>query len=293
MNGMSSAAPHVILRNGVRMPQLGLGVFQVGDDDVSKVVGAALEYGYRSIDTAALYGNEQGVGAAIAGAGIPREDIFITTKLWNADHGRDRVGPALERSLDKLRLDYVDLYLIHWPVPSVDRYVDTWRAFERLYADGRVRAIGVSNFTESHLRRVIDETSIVPAVNQVELHPYFQQTALRALHRERGIITEAWSPLGQGAALRDPTITELARRHGWTAAQIVLRWHLDSGHVAIPKSVTPQRIRENFDALEVELSPDEGRAIDTLDRGTRIGPDPDVVGSRPTGFSTAIDPTLT
>jgi 2,5-diketo-D-gluconate reductase A len=292
MPGMAGEVPDVTLNNGVRMPQLGFGVFQVGDDEASAAVATALDCGYRSIDTAALYGNEHGVGVAVRASGIPREELFVTTKLWNADHGADRVRPAFERSLDKLGLDYVDLYLIHWPVPSKDLYVETWRAFERLHADGRVRAIGVSNFTAAQLRRLLHETDVVPAVNQIELHPGFQQPELRDLHREQGIVTEAWSPLGQGAALRSAVITRLADRYGRTPAQVVLRWHLELGNVVIPKSVTPARIRENIAVFDFRLSAEDVREIAGLETGRRIGPDPDVVGEKPSGFSTKIDSSI-
>jgi 2,5-diketo-D-gluconate reductase A len=290
---MPGAVPDVTLNNGVRMPQLGFGVFQVGNDEARAAVATALECGYRSIDTAALYGNEHGVGVAVSASGIPREELFVTTKLWNADHGAGRVLPAFERSLDKLGLDYVDLYLIHWPVPSRDRFVETWEAFQGLYAEGRLRAIGVSNFTPPQLTRLLEETAVVPAVNQVELHPGFQQPELRAFHREHGIATEAWSPLGQGAALTHPVITRLAERHEKTPAQVVLRWHLDLGNVVIPKSVTPGRIRENFSVFDFALTAEDARQIAGLESGHRIGPDPDVVGAKPSGFSSKIDTSIT
>jgi 2,5-diketo-D-gluconate reductase A len=289
---MPGAVPDVTLNNGIRMPQLGFGVFQVGNDEARAAVATALECGYRSIDTAALYGNEHGVGVAVSASGIPREELFVTTKLWNADQGAGRVPPAFERSLDKLGLDYVDLYLIHWPVPSRDRFVETWKAFERLYADGRVRAIGVSNFTPPQLTRLLKETEVVPAVNQVELHPGFQQPELRAFHREHGIATEAWSPLGQGAALIHPVITRLAERHEKTPAQVVLRWHLELGNVVIPKSVTPARIRENFSVFDFALPAEDARQIAELESGLRIGPDPDAVGDKPSGFSSRIDTSI-
>jgi len=289
---MPGAVPDVTLNNGVRMPQLGFGVFQVGDDEARAAVATALECGYRSIDTAALYGNEHGVGVAVSASGIPREELFVTTKLWNADQGAGRVLPAFERSIDKLGLDYVDLYLIHWPVPSRGRFVETWEAFQGLYAEGRMRAIGVSNFTPPQLTRLLEETAVVPAVNQVELHPGFQQPELRAFHRAHGIATEAWSPLGQGAALTHPVITRLAERHEKTPAQVVLRWHLDLGNVVIPKSVTTGRIRENFSVFDFALTAEDARQIAGLESGHRIGPDPDVVGVKPSGFSSKIDTSI-
>ncbi|MGH3514774.1 MAG: aldo/keto reductase [Pseudonocardiaceae bacterium] len=262
------------LNNNVQIPQLGFGVFQVPPQDAERVVSTALETGYRSIDTAAAYQNEEGVGRAIASSGLPRDEIVVTTKLWNSDHGYDPALRAFDASTQRLGLDTVDLYLIHWPVPTADRYVETWKALEKLAADGRVRAIGVSNFTVEHLRRLFAETGTVPAVNQIELHPHFQQTALRAEHAAHGIATEAWSPLGQGAALSDATITGLAKRHDVTPAQVVLRWHLQLGNIVIPKSVTPARIRENFDVFTFDLSTEDLSAIADLDTDRRIGPDP-------------------
>jgi diketogulonate reductase-like aldo/keto reductase len=268
--------PNITLNNGVEMPQLGFGVFQVPNDETEAAVTAALETGYRSIDTAKLYGNEEGVGAAIARSGIPREELFVTTKLWNSDQGYDSALRAFDASLRRLGLERLDLYLIHWPTPRRDSYVDTWRAFEKLLADGRVRAIGVSNFQPAHLARVVDETDTVPAVNQVELHPYMTQEAVRAADAEHGIATEAWSPLAKGGdLLTDPVITSLASQYGRTAAQIVLRWHLQLGNVVIPKSATPARIRENFEVFDFELAADDVAALSALDRGLRTGPDPD------------------
>jgi len=265
----------ITLNNGVPIPQLGFGVFLVPPEDTEAVVSTALEVGYRSIDTAAAYQNEEGVGRAIASSPLARDEIFVTTKLWNAHHGYDRALRAFDASAQRLGLDTVDLYLIHWPVPAADRYVETWKALEKLAADGRARAIGVSNFAVEYLRRLVDETATVPAVNQVELHPYFQQTDLRAEHAELGIATEAWSPLGQGGALlSDPTITRLADRHGVTPAQVVLRWHLQLGNIVIPKSANPARMRQNLDVFGFELSAEDLSAIADLETGKRIGPDP-------------------
>lgn len=274
-----SNVPDIILTGGVAMPQLGFGVWQVPDDEAVRAVGEALRVGYRSIDTAALYRNESGVGRALADSGLARDEVFVTTKLGNPDHGYDAALRAFAASLQRLGTEYVDLYLIHWPQPKRDKYVDTWRALQQIRADGRARAIGVSNFTTAHLRRLLDETDIVPAVNQIELHPYLAQPEMRAFHAEHGIATEAWSPLGQGGdLLRDPVITSLALKYGRTPAQIVLRWHLQSGTVAIPKSVTPSRIAENFDVTDFELADDDIAAIDDLDRDGRIGSHPDDVG---------------
>ncbi len=275
---MSSKVPFITLNNGVRMPQLGFGVWQVPDDEATAAVTTALEAGYRSIDTAAIYGNEEGTGRAIATSGVPREELFITTKLWNNAHGFDQALAAFDDSLAKLGLDYVDLYLIHWPTPARDLYADTWRALEKIQADGRARTIGVSNFGPAQLRRVLDEGSIVPAVNQVELHPDFAQAPLRAVHAEHGIATEAWSPLGQGKGLLDePVIGTIAQRLGRTPAQVVLRWHLQIGNVVIPKSVTPSRIKENIDVFDFELTDADMAALAGLDAGNRIGPDPETV----------------
>jgi diketogulonate reductase-like aldo/keto reductase len=269
-----SKVPSITLNNGVTMPQLGFGVWQV--DDAREAVGRALDVGYRSIDTAAAYRNEAGTGEAIAASGLPRDEVFVTTKLWNGDQGYDSTLRAFDDSLAKLGLDHVDLYLIHWPLPSRDRYLDTWRAFEKIHADGRARAIGVSNFQAAHLRRLIDEATVVPAVNQIELHPQLQQGELRALHAELGIATEAWSPLGQGKGLlADPVLGSVAAKHGRTAAQVVLRWHLQVGNVVIPKSVTPSRIAENFDVFDFALDTEDLAAIAGLDEGRRLGPDPD------------------
>ncbi|MBD0696153.1 aldo/keto reductase [Streptomyces sp. CBMA123] len=267
--------PTVRLNNGVEIPQLGFGVFQVPDDQTAAAVTSALEAGYRSIDTAAIYGNETGVGRALAASGLARQDLFVTTKVWNADQGYDATLRAFDTSLAKLGLDHVDLYLIHWPTPARDRYPDTWRAIERLAAEGRIRAAGVSNFQPAHLKRLLDTGELVPAVNQIELHPGLQQAELRAFHAAHGIATEAWSPLAQGAVLDDPAVTAIARRTGKSPAQVVLRWHLQLGTIVIPKSVTPARIRENLDVLDFELTEQDMTAIASGDRELRTGPDPD------------------
>ncbi|MFG2755363.1 aldo/keto reductase [Streptomyces wuyuanensis] len=270
-----SKVPSITLNNGVAMPQLGFGVWQVPDDEAAKAVGTALEAGYRSIDTAAVYENEKGTGKAVAAAGIPREELFITTKLWNREQGYDSTLRAFDASLSRLGLDYVDLYLIHWPVPSKNAYVDTYKAFETILAEGRARAIGVSNFLPEHLERLLGETSVAPAVNQIELHPQLQQTESRAVHAKHGIATEAWSPLGSGRGLLEvPTIVAVAQKYGKTPAQVVLRWHLQLGNVVIPKSVTPSRIRENIDVFGFELDDDDLAAFAALDEGRRLGPDP-------------------
>ncbi|MFJ8443671.1 aldo/keto reductase [Kitasatospora griseola] len=267
--------PTIPLNNGVEMPQLGFGVFQVPDEETTAAVATALESGYRSIDTAAIYGNERGVGKALAASGLAREELFVTTKLWNADQGYDATLRAFDASLDKLGLETVDLYLIHWPTPARDLYPDSWRAIERLAADGRIRAAGVSNFQPAHLTRLIENGGLVPAVNQVELHPGLQQSELRAFHAAHGIATEAWSPLAQGAVLNDPAITAIAERTGRSAAQVVLRWHLQLGNLVIPKSVTPARIRQNLDVFDFTLTDDEMASIAATDRGLRTGPNPD------------------
>ncbi|REK85309.1 aldo/keto reductase [Streptomyces inhibens] len=267
--------PSLALNNGIAMPQLGFGVWQVEDDQAFTVVGQALEAGYRSIDTAAIYGNEAGTGRALAASGIARDELFVTTKLWNSEQGYDSTLRGFDASLTKLGLDHVDLYLIHWPLPSKDLYVDTYKAVEKIYADGRAKAIGVSNFLPAHLERLLGETSVVPAVNQIELHPQFQQAESRAFHARHHIVTEAWSPLGQGRGLlEDPTIARLAAQHGKTPAQVVLRWHLQIGNVVIPKSVTPSRIAENIDVFDFTLDDADLATLAGLDSGNRLGPDP-------------------
>lgn len=270
------SVPDVQLRDGAVMPQIGIGVWQVEDPEATQVVQAALDAGYRSVDTAAAYHNERGVGSGLRASGVPREELFITTKLWNADHGYGSAVAACRASLDRLRLDYVDLYLIHWPVPTLDRYVETWRALVDLRAEGLVRSIGVSNFTAEHLRRLEAETGEVPVVNQVELHPRLAQAGLREYHAAHGIATEAWSPLAQGRLMADPTLLSIAGRLGVSVARVILRWHVQQGTVVIPKSVTPSRMAENIDVFDFALSDADMAAIAALDTGHRLGPDPDV-----------------
>lgn len=271
-----SDVPRITLNNGTLMPQLGFGLWQVPDEEATAAVREALAVGYRSIDTAAAYHNETGTGRALAESGLAREELFVTTKLWNSEHGYDSTLRAFDASLAKLGLEYVDLYLIHWPLPMFDAYVDTWRAMEELYADGRAKAIGVSNFHPEQLRRLLEEGSVTPALNQVELHPNLQQSQLRAFHLEHSIATEAWSPLGQGKdILKNPVVSSVAAKHGRTPAQVILRWHLQLGNVVIPKSVTPSRIQENFDVFDFSLDPEDLEAFEKLDTGTRLGPNPD------------------
>ncbi|MFD9570065.1 aldo/keto reductase [Streptomyces sp. NPDC059982] len=275
--------PTVTLNNGTLMPRLGYGVWQVPDSEAERAVGTALEAGYRSVDTAAVYGNEHGTGRALAASGVPRGELFVTTKLWNGPKvrwGRDEVLRAFDESLGKLGLDQVDLYLIHWPRPMREDFLAIWKTFEEIAASGRAKAVGVSNFRPADLDRLAAESALVPAVNQIELHPLFPQEELRALHAARGIVTEAWSPLGQGKELLTlPAVAAVAAKHGRSAAQVVLRWHLQLGHVVIPKSVTPERIRENLDVFGFELDAGDLAALDALGAsaaGRRIGPDPAV-----------------
>lgn len=271
-----SQVPFITLSNGVRMPQLGFGVWQVPDDEAADAVGTALDAGYRSIDTAAIYGNEEGTGRAIRGSGIARDELFVTTKLWNSDQGYDSTLRAFDTSLSKLGLDHVDLYLIHWPLPAADKYVDSWKAIEKIYAEGRAKAIGLSNFHPAHIQRLLSETEVAPVIDQVELHPQLQQPELRAFNARHNIATEAWSPLGQGKGLlEDARLAAIAEKHGKSPAQVVLRWHLDLGNVVIPKSVTPSRIRENIDVFDFELDGQDLATIDGMESGYRLGPDPE------------------
>jgi len=273
--------PTIRLNNGVDIPQFGFGVFQVPPDETAETVRAAFDAGYRHIDTAQMYGNEEGVGRALAESGLPRDEVFLTTKLTNDGHGHDAAVRRLDESLQKLGTDHVDLYLIHWPRPGDDRYVDTWRGFEKALSEGKARSIGVSNFTVEHLQRLAKETGTVPAVNQVELHPRFGQADLRGYHAEHGIATEAWSPIGQGKGLLDdPVLTGLAQKYDRSPAQVVLRWHVQLGNIVFPKSMHAERMRENIDVFDFELAGDDMQEISALDRGAggRMGPDPDRFG---------------
>ena len=271
-----SSVPNLVLNNGVEIPQLGFGVFKVPPEETRQAVLTALETGYRHIDTARLYDNEAAVGAAVRDSDLMRDEIFVTTKVWNTDQGYDATLRAFDASMERLGLDVLDLYLIHWPAPARDLYVDTWRAMEQLYRDGRVRAIGVSNFQPDHLRRLLDRCDVVPVINQVELHPYLQQNEARKAHEELGVLTEAWAPIARGGALlEDPVITALADKLARTPAQVVLRWHIELGNVVIPKSVTPARVAENFSIFDFTLDGADLAEIAALDRGERTGPDPD------------------
>jgi 2,5-diketo-D-gluconate reductase A len=270
----ATQVPALTLHDGVEIPQLGFGVFQIPAEETQERVEEALAVGYRHVDTAAAYRNEAGVGAAITTAGVRREDVFVTTKLWNSEQGYDSTLRAFEKSIERLGTGHVDLYLIHWPLPSRDLFLDTWRAFERIKEEGGARSIGVSNFRVEDLERLEQEAEQCPTVNQIELHPRLQQAELRSWHADHGIATEAWSPLAQGDLLEDGTIETIAAHHDRTPAQAILRWHLQTGNVVIPKSVTPSRIRENFELFDFSLSEDDMAALERLDAGERVGPDP-------------------
>lgn len=277
---MKHPIPQLTLNDGKQAPQLGFGVFQIDNDDVGKAISTALDAGYRSVDTAKIYENEEGVGKAIAQADVAREEIFLTSKLWNHDQGFDSTIKGFETSLKKLATDYLDLYLIHWPVPSKDKYVDSWKALVKLQKDGRIRSIGVSNFQPAHLERVIGETGVTPAVNQIEMHPDFAQREVVAFNSKHRIISEAWSPLGQGGdLLKNQTLVELGKKYGKSAAQVILRWHVEMGHMVIPKSETPERIRANIDIFDFKLGDEDMQGIAALDGDNRMGPDPDKLGS--------------
>jgi 2,5-diketo-D-gluconate reductase A len=275
MTSPTDTAPQLTLRDGVEIPQLGFGVFQIPPKDTAEAVTRALLAGYRHIDTAAAYQNEAAVGQAVKASGLDRDEVFVTTKCFNDHHGYEQARRAFQDSIERLELDFVDLYLIHWPVPSQDKYVETWKAFIELREEGVVRSIGVSNFQPDHLRRLIDETGVTPSVNQIELHPHFQQPGLRREHRDLGIATEAWAPLGQGQALDDPVIGRIAEAHDKTPAQAIIRWHLQIGNIVFPKSATPERIEENFDVFDFRLTDGEMEEVEALDPGERNGPDPD------------------
>lgn len=263
------------LNDSVKMPRLGFGLFKVSDQDAETMTLEAFKVGYRSIDSARIYQNETGLGRALAKTNLKRDELFITTKLWNEDQGYDKTLKAFDASMEKLGIEELDLYLIHWPSPKRNLYSESWKALVNLKEQGRVRSIGVSNFSQDNLKRVMDETGVVPSINQVELHPSFQQKELRAFHAKHGIATESWSPLGQGQALKDPAIAAIAKKHHKTPAQVILRWHLQSDLVVIPKSVTPSRIHENFQVFDFELDADDLKQIDKLDSSSgRIGPDP-------------------
>ncbi|WP_138732452.1 aldo/keto reductase [Modestobacter excelsi] len=271
-----ATVPTITLNNGVEIPQLGFGVYQVPPEDTADAVQAALEVGYRHIDTAEMYGNEKGVGEGIRASGVPREEVFVTSKLNNGFHAHDDALRAFDGTLEALGSDYVDLFLIHWPLPGIDvDYVETWKALEEIYRSGRAKSIGVSNFNAHHLRKLFGQTQIRPAVNQIEVHPYLAQDELRAFDADHEIATEAWSPIAQGKVLDDPTILRVAERHGKTASQVTLRWHVQRGDIVFPKSVTRSRVEENFDIFDFELSEDDLREITALDRNERTGPDPD------------------
>ena len=269
---------HLTLNTGNTIPQLGLGVFKIDDEaECERVVLDALELGYRHIDTAMIYRNEAAVGRALAQSGIPRDELFVTTKVWNSDQGKDEAPAALATSLELLGLDYVDLYLIHWPAPLRGRYVETWLALEDLAAQGLIKAIGVSNFEPEHLEDILEAGSVVPAINQVELHPAFQQRTVRAFGEERGILTEAWGPLGQGKyeLAELPGLNDLAKKHGKSIQQIVLRWHIQEGVIVFPKSVRKERLAENLDVFDFELDADDMATMVAMDSGRRVGTHPD------------------
>jgi 2,5-diketo-D-gluconate reductase A len=270
-----TGVPSITLNNGVEIPQLGFGVFQIEPDQTKDATLAALEVGYRHIDTAEMYGNEKEVGEAVRASGIDRSEIFVTSKLNNGFHAYDDALGAFDQSLKDLDIDYIDLFLVHWPLPGVGDFVETWKAMEKMYEGGRVKAIGVSNFQPSHLRRIHGETSVTPAVNQIEVHPYFTNDEVRAYNSEHGIVTEAWSPIAQGNVLKDETITRIAGNLGKTPAQVTLRWHIQRGDIVFPKSVTRSRVEENFQLFDFELSGEDMTAITALDNNGRQGPNPD------------------
>ncbi|MCU0123389.1 aldo/keto reductase [Pseudomonas vlassakiae] len=275
---MTNHQPMIELSDGNLIPQLGLGVWQASQEQARTAVSQALQIGYRHIDTASIYENEEGVGAGLRDSGVDRERVFVTTKIWNADQGFEASGKALDESLARLKLEYVDLLLIHWPAPAKGLFLDTWKAMIEAKMQGKARSIGVSNFNPDHLKQLIEDTGVAPVLNQIELHPYFQQADLRRSNAELRIRTESWSPLAQGKAIDDPLVREIAAKHDRTCSQVIIRWHLQLGLVVIPKSVTEARIRENYRVFDFELSDDEIGAIAALDREQRLGPDPVVLG---------------
>jgi 2,5-diketo-D-gluconate reductase A len=271
-----ATVPTIRLNNGVEIPQLGFGVYQVPPEDTADAVAAALEIGYRHIDTAEMYGNEKGVGEAVARAGLDRGEVFVTSKLNNGFHRRDDALRAFDQSLADLGFEYLDLFLIHWPLPGIDvDYIETWKAMEEIYASGRCRAIGVSNFQAHHLRRLFSQAQVRPAVNQIEVHPYLTQEELRAFDADHEVVTEAWSPIAQGKVLGDPVVQRVAERYSRTPAQVVLRWHVQRGDVVFPKSVSRERMQQNFELFDFELDGEAMGDLTALDRGERTGPDPD------------------
>ncbi|MFJ4966462.1 putative oxidoreductase [Streptomyces sp. ADI96-02] len=270
-----TGVPDITLNNGVTIPQLGFGTFQIPPEETRETTLAALETGYRHIDTAEMYGNEKEVGQAVRDSGLDRDDVFVTSKLDNGAHAHDDALRAFDRTMDDLGLEYLDLFLIHWPLPDRGDFVETWRALEEVYRSGRVKSIGVSNFQPNHLRRLLDNSTVVPAVNQIEVHPYLTQDAVRSFGAEQDIVTEAWSPIAQGKVLDDPAITRIAERVGRSAAQVTLRWHIQRGDVVFPKSVTRKRIEENFALFDFELTEGDMGDISALNRDERTGPDPD------------------
>jgi 2,5-diketo-D-gluconate reductase A len=278
-----AAVPTLTLNNGVEIPQLGFGVFLVPPESTVETLSHAIEIGYRHIDTAQMYRNEREVGQAIHGSGIDRSEFFVTSKLANNRLNFEQALSGIDASLEALNLDVLDLFLIHWPLPTVRDYVETWKAFEKILAGGRVRAIGVSNFQIAHLQRILDECEIVPAVNQIEAHPYLTQSELVSFDKTHGIATEAWSPIGRGAVLDNEVLVRIGELHAKTAAQVTLRWHIQRGSIIFPKSMSPARMRENFEIFDFQLSDDEVRQIDALDRGERVGPDPDTFAMVPPG----------
>jgi 2,5-diketo-D-gluconate reductase A len=274
---MSANQKTLTFHDGRSAPQVGLGVWQIENDAAATVVQTAIDFGYRSIDTAAIYGNEVGVGRGIAQSSVKREELFIATKLWNDRHGHDTSKEAFQESLEKLGLNYVDLYLIHWPVPKNGLYVDAWETMIQLRDEGSAKSIGVCNFNIDHLQKLLDKTGVLPVVNQIELHPHFQQAELREFHAEHDIITEAWSPLGRGKLWEEPTLAAIARRHGRSVAQVMIRWHIQLGNMVIPKSVTPSRIKENLQVFDFTLDDQDMADIAALDRPDgRDGPDPEL-----------------